>query len=135
MPWDELCSLERLMALHERGLREHRGLPGVRETGCPEATLGAAWHAVEYAEQEDTLPALVFAVYLLYYFATKQCFVDGNKRIAWAAMCEVLARYDLEIEATTDEAERFVREIATRQYKSVDPVLRWVMERLRELRS
>ena len=90
-PWDELCSEERLLALHTRGLREHNGPPGVRDPGCPEGTLGSAWTALGYDDIGESQPHLIFACYLLYYFATKQCFVDGNKRIAWVSMSEVLA--------------------------------------------
>jgi death on curing protein len=133
MQWDGLCSLDRLLELHDRGLREHKGAAGIRDPGCPEGTLGNSWTAAEYSEVGESLPHLVFACYLLYYFATKQCFVDGNKRIAWLAMSEVLASVNLEVNATTDETYGFCMAVANRQVRDVHAVVSWVSSRLREL--
>jgi death on curing protein len=133
MPWDGLCSLDRLLELHARGLREHKGAAGIRDLGCPEGTLGNAWSGAEYSEIGESLPHLVFASYLLYYFATKQCFIDGNKRIAWLTMSEVLASVNLEVNATTDEAYAFCIAVANKQVRDVHSVVMWVSARLREL--
>jgi prophage maintenance system killer protein len=105
----------------------------VREAECPEATLGAAWSADEYSRPPEAQPGFLFSVYLLYYFTTKQCFNDGNKRVAWASMSEALARLDLEIDATDEEAEAFVLDIAERRINSIATVAAWVTARLREL--
>ncbi|HYO69950.1 MAG TPA: Fic family protein [Archangium sp.] len=134
MPWDELCSLERLMALHARGIQEFGGRIGLIDPGCPEGTLGAAWNAVEYGEVGNSLPHLVFACYLLYYFATKQCFADGNKRIAWASMSEVLASIGLEVGAGTDEAYAFALDVA-KGLLSPSQIVQWVSRRLRAIGS
>ncbi|MCY1075185.1 type II toxin-antitoxin system death-on-curing family toxin [Archangium lansingense] len=121
------------MALHERGIREHPGLPGVRELGCPEGTLGAAWNGMVFfpgqAEREgDDL--LLFAAYILFYFAKKQCFVDGNKRVAWAAMCEVLAHEKLDVDVPPDVAEQFVKDIANNQVTRIEQVRTWIVKHL-----
>jgi len=133
LPWDHLCTLERLMALHARGIREHRGMLGVRELGCPEGTLAAAWNGMTYypGQQEDDI--LLFAAYLLFYFAKKQCFIDGNKRLAWSSMSEVLAQEHLEVDVSIDEAEQFVKDIANNQVTRVEQVRAWIVKNLRGL--
>jgi len=131
--FDAMCSLERLMALHARGLREHRGLDGVRDPGCPEGTLGSAKLAVSYDELGESHPHLLFGCYLLYYFATKQCFVDGNKRIAWTSLCEVLGTIDLTIDASAEEAYAFVIGIAEGRTRDIEAVVDWVSKRLKSL--
>jgi prophage maintenance system killer protein len=133
-PYDRFCSLPRLQHLHARSVAEHGGSTGVRDALSPGATLGAAWTAEEYSAPPGAVPGLLFAVYLLFYFATKQCFVDGNKRISWLAMTDVLAGMGLEIDATIDEAEALVMAISNNQYRDVEPVYLWVVEHLRELR-
>lgn len=40
---------------------------------------------------------------LLFYLATKHCYTDGNKRIAWACTTFVLLSFGLTVEATEDE--------------------------------
>ncbi|NBD09792.1 MULTISPECIES: type II toxin-antitoxin system death-on-curing family toxin [Corallococcus] len=132
-PYDRFCSLTRLQALHAMGIAAHGGTVGVRDALCPGATLGAAWSAEEYNARPGAVPGLMFAVYLLFYFATKQCFVDGNKRIAWLAMSEVLAGMGLEVDASDDEAEALVMAIASNRFKDVEPVFLWVVEHLSEL--
>ncbi|GMU07509.1 type II toxin-antitoxin system death-on-curing family toxin [Corallococcus caeni] len=133
-PYDRFCGLSRLQELQAKGIAAHGGRLGVRDALGPGATLGAAWTAEEYSVGPEAVPGLMFAVYLLFYIATKQVFVDGNKRIAWLAMCEALACMGLEVEATIDEAEALVMAISNNQYKDVEPVFLWVVEHLRELR-
>ncbi|MGE6762788.1 type II toxin-antitoxin system death-on-curing family toxin [Corallococcus interemptor] len=133
-PYDRFCGLTRLQELQAKGIAAHGGRVGVRDALGPGATLGAAWTAEEYGAPPEAVPGLMFAVYLLFYIATKQVFVDGNKRIAWLAMCEALACMGLEVDATIDEAEALVMAISNNQFKDVEPVYLWVVEHLRELR-
>jgi death-on-curing protein len=134
MPYDDLCSLGRLLALHDRALQMHPGPQGVLNPGCPEGTLGNAWNAVSYDEIGDSLPQLVFGAYVLYYFATNQCFVEGNKRTGWLAFAEVLATLGLEVEATQAEVIQFVFDIANKKVPDVLGIVKWASPRLRELK-
>ncbi len=49
----------------------------------------------------------VFRGCLLYYLMKNHCFVDGNKRVGWAACMEVLRALGLTVTATDKEAEDF----------------------------
>lgn len=136
MPYDKYCSLEELTALHDRALLldPESGGQGVLDPGCPEATLGSAWSAAGYDDELSAEePHLVFGSYVLYYFATKQCFVDANKRTGWLALVWVLAKLDLEVDATNQEAYDFVLGIANKAIPNPAAVVKWVSLRLREL--
>ena len=128
-PWAHLCSLARIDALHLESVALFGGSAGVRDPGCPEATLGNAWNACGYAEIEESLEHVAFAVYLLYYFATKQCFADGNKRIAWLSMCEVLSKLDLEVQCSDSEGIDLVFALANKK-ASLQDAMTWVVDRL-----
>ncbi len=135
-PYDDMCSLARLRALHDRALTiGDGGSAGIIDKGCEEGTLGAAWMAAGYDEIGQSQPHLVFGSYLLYYFATKQCFADANKRTAWLALGEVLATIGLEVKATDEEAIKFVKDVANKVVPDVHSVVKWVAERLQELRK
>jgi len=73
---------------------------------------------------------LLFAAYLLFYVATKHCFVDGNKRLAWACMTFVLLNFGLTVTATDDEAEAFCIQIAKGEIKETGEVMVWLYPRL-----
>ncbi|WFG54109.1 putative Doc-like toxin [Myxococcus phage Mx9] len=133
MPFDELCSLERLRALHDLALQMHPGPQGVLNPGCDEGGLGAAWNAVGYDELGSAQPHLVFASYVLYYFVTNQCFVEGNKRTGWLAFTAILSRIDLTVEATQDEVVKFVYDVANKVIPDVRGIMDWAAPRLREL--
>lgn len=126
--------MERLLALHAEAIKAFGGVQGLVDPGCPDATLGAAWTAVGYDEIGESLPHLVFAARSLYYFATKQCFADGNKRVAWLAMCETLSRIGLEVDASSDEAIAFVQSVARKETK-YEAVFDWISRRVRAVES
>jgi death-on-curing protein len=50
---------------------------------------------------------LCFAGCLLYYLVKNHCFIDGNKRVGWAACMEVLRALGLTVNATDAEVEGF----------------------------
>jgi prophage maintenance system killer protein len=122
-PWDDFCSAEKLNQLHEKGIASFGGISGVRESDCPESTLGSAWSATEYSERK-TLKELIFASYVLFYLTKKQCFND-----AWTAMSEVLATRDLEIDETQENVVAFVLAIANNELK-FDDVIEWITLRV-----
>lgn len=131
-PWEKYCTPARVIDLHAKGLKAHGGREGITEPNGPDATLGAAWNAIAYGPIQGEEPALIFAAYVLYYFATKQVFSDGNKRVAWLVMCEVLASMDLEVGVTNDEGSEMVLAIANKQ-QSVEQAYAWVADHVREL--
>jgi death-on-curing protein len=132
-PWAHWIADETILMLYREGIRRWGGSESEPISGCIDAALGAAYNAELYApesEQEGFIPGLLFACYLLFYLATKHCYTDGNKRIAWACMTFVLLNFGLTLEATEDEAVEFCLRVASGGIKSGSAVTSWVYPRL-----
>lgn len=128
-PWEGLITESRILAFHKRALSEHGGRSGGPQVGCVSAKLGAAWSAEEYVGGEAGIEGLTFASYLAFYLAKGHCFTDGNKRVAWLALVDVLAALGLRIAAGQDEAAAFMEDVATEGARPED-VRDWVAQRL-----
>ena len=97
-------TLREVLALHTRILRESGGRPGIRNLSIiasavaqPRASVGG----------EDAYPSLTEkAAALGYALCQNHGFVDGNKRIAHAAMEVFLVLNGEEISAAVDEQEK-----------------------------
>ncbi|MEO8194057.1 MAG: type II toxin-antitoxin system death-on-curing family toxin [Gemmatimonadales bacterium] len=70
-------------ATHHDQIREHGGLPGVRDENALESALNRARNKFHYEESSDM--AALAAAYG-YGIATSHPYRDGNKRIAFLAM-------------------------------------------------
>jgi death-on-curing protein len=75
-------SVKAIRAIHEELIAEHGGSAGVLNEGVIDSTLARPRNLHAYREAGD-LPRL--AASLGYGFARNHCFVDGNKRVAFAA--------------------------------------------------
>lgn len=103
-------SLGEVLALHRRILFESGGGPGVRDLSAiasavaqPRMTVGG----------NDAYPTLVEKVAALgYSLVRNHGFVDGNKRIAHAAMEVFLVLNGMEIHAPVDDQEQFMFSLA-----------------------
>jgi prophage maintenance system killer protein len=110
-PWVSLTTEDRVLHLHQRSLRTHGGRPGGPLPGCVSAKLGAAWSAEGYIGDEAGIEGLTFATYLLFYLAKGHYFTDGNKRVGWLAMTDVLAVLGLGVRAAAEEVVSFVDQL------------------------
>lgn len=132
-PWAKWISIETVAMLYAEIIKRWGGSPSDPIRGCIDAALGAAYSAELYeseAEQEGVVTGLLFACYLLFYLATKHCYTDGNKRIAWACTTFVLLNFGLTIAADEDEIVEFCLSIARGEIKSGAAVASWVYPRL-----
>ena len=106
-----LLDVFQVLALHERLIAETGGASGVRDFGAlesalaqPEMTLGG----------EELCPTLIEkAGALAYSLCMNHPFVDGNKRVAHAAMEIFLVLNGLEINAPVDEQEKLFLDLAS----------------------
>lgn len=89
-----------LDAVHLDQLREHGGLPGVRDEHVLESALARPRQQWAYDRKADL--ALLAAAYG-FGIATSQLYNDGNKRTAFLAMAAFLGLNGREIEATEPE--------------------------------
>jgi death-on-curing protein len=77
-----------VLALHHRQLREHGGMPGLRDRALLDAALARPRNAAAYGVEPDL--AALGAAYA-FGIARNHPFVDGNKRVAWVACRTFLA--------------------------------------------
>lgn len=102
--------------------------------GCVDGALGSAYSAELYTapevEGEFVVSGLTFAGCLLFYLATRHCFVDGNKRVSWLATSFVLLTLGVTLAVTDNEAEAFCLGIANGTVKSSEEVVHWIAEHI-----
>jgi len=116
-------SVAAILDLHRRVIRQSGGAEGFRDRGGllsavaqPKMTLGGD---ELYASVIDK--AAVLAVSL----SQNHPFVDGNKRVAHAAMEVFLVLNGQEVEASVDEQERLMMELAAGNLGRED-VVEWL---------
>ena len=89
------------LAIHERQLSEHGGMPGVRDESLLESALARPQQLHAYGDPPADLAAL--AASLAYGLARNHPFADGNKRTAHACYYVFLTLNDARLEAGLDE--------------------------------
>jgi death-on-curing protein len=133
-PWADFIGQETIDLLYAEGIKRWGGAGSSPTAGCIDASLGAAFNAEMYSADEDSqeglIAGLIFSGYLLFYLATKHCYLDGNKRIAWASSMFILLKLGLTIMATEDKVVEFCLSIARGDIKNGSEVVRWMAERL-----
>jgi death-on-curing protein len=132
-PWSNWISNDTITALYAEGIKRWGGAGSPPKDGCIDGALGAAFNAELYSpesEQEGFVSGLIFVGYLLFYLATKHCYVDGNKRIAWACATFVLLTFGLTIAATESEVVDFCLSISRGDIRDGALVVKWISERL-----
>jgi death-on-curing protein len=99
-------------AVHLEQLREHGGLPGLRDEGLLEAALARPRHRWAYKRRPD-LAALAAAY--AWGLVRNHPFLDGNKRLAFLTMVMFLGLNGYEFDAPEAEVvERMVGAAAGR---------------------
>ncbi|HQR53928.1 MAG TPA: type II toxin-antitoxin system death-on-curing family toxin [Burkholderiales bacterium] len=103
-------TLGEVLALHRRILAESGGRTGVRDLGAIASALSQPRISVDgedaYKTLADKAAALGFSL------VRNHGFVDGNKRIAHAAMEVFLVMNGMELRASVDDQERFMFALA-----------------------
>ena len=84
-------------AVHNDQLREHGGLPGVRDENALESALARPQQKWHHANDSD-LPALAAAY--AFGLVKNHPYCDGNKRIGFLAMATLLGLNGLGLDAT-----------------------------------
>ncbi len=118
-----------LDAVHFDQLREHGGLPGVREENTLEAVLARPQQRWQYEPASDL--ATLAAAYG-WGLVTSHPYRDGNKRIAFLAMAIFLGLNGYEIEAPQEEVVTTMLAAAAGQ-RSEAELADWVRRHLVKL--
>ena len=116
-------TLGEVVALHRAIVASSGGGDGIRDLGALESALAqpkATFGAEDlYPSASEKASALAFSL------AMNHPFVDGNKRIAHAAMAVFLDLNGFAIEATVDDQERLMLDLAAGAL-SRDVLTAWV---------
>lgn len=123
-------TLGEVVELHRRVLQGGGGAPGMRDLGAldsaiaqPKAMFGGA----------DLYPTVVEkAAALCFSLVQNHPFVDGNKRVAHAAMETFLVLNGMEIEAGIDDQERLMLDLAASRIDR-PRLIDWLRHHLRPL--
>ena len=119
-----------VIALHKLIIERTGGTPELRDFGAldsalaqPKATFGGQ---DLHASLEDKAAALGFSL------TQNHPFLDGNKRVAHAAMETFLMLNGVEIDASVDEQERLMLDVASGGY-SREKLAEWLRDHVRKL--
>jgi death on curing protein len=136
-PWDHLTSLEHLVELAGAVFARTGGGSSfnARELACVEGKLGSAWTAELYVDDSDKVEGFVFAAHLMFALIRGHCLVDGNKRVAWIALIDTLARLGWSVESSDDDAVDFCLGLCVRADASAAEVREWLAQPGRLVRA
>ena len=120
-------TLFQILELHRRLLEASGGATGIRDWGALESAL--AQPEMSFGG-EDLYPKLTEkAAALAYSLAMNHPFVDGNKRVAHAAMEIFLVLNGFEIDASIDEQEELFLNLASGKI-SREELAEWLEEKI-----
>lgn len=91
-------------------IRQHGGSPGLRDEGLLESALARPRMRFEY---EDGADLAALAASLAFGLAKNHPFVDGNKRVAFAALFTFLGMNGSELTASESEAVTAILAVAS----------------------
>lgn len=120
-------SLEEVLELHRRIIRQSGGSLGVRDRRSLESSIV---QPLQSFGDEELYPSLADkAAALGYFLIQNHPFVDGNKRIGHAALETVLLLNGYELSASVDEQETIVVSVARGEFDR-EELTRWVEQHL-----
>ena len=115
------------LAIHDRQLAEHGGVPGVRDDNLLESALARPQQLLHYGDPPPDLADL--AASLAYGLARNHPFVDGNKRTA-AVVCETFIELN-EARLVAEDAELFPQFLALAEgHLSAEEFAAWLRPRI-----
>ncbi len=118
-------SLGEVVELHRSIVDVSGGAAGVRDLGALESALAQPRHMFDGV---DLYPTLVEkAAALGYSLVQNHPFLDGNKRIAHAAMETLLILNGFEIDASTDEQEQLMLGLAASRVSRAE-LVKWLRD-------
>jgi death-on-curing protein len=111
--------------LHEEGLVEHGGAPGLRDEGLFDSALGRPLNLAAYGTPDMASLAAAYGVGL----AKNHPFVDGNKRVAFLAVGLFLAVNGYRLTASQVDATLTVLAVAAGEL-SEDAFAAWIRDHM-----
>lgn len=123
-------TLGEVVELHRRLLQARGGAPGIRDFGALESAIAQPKTTFGGTDLYPTLPEKAAA--LRFSLVQGHPFVDGNKRVAHAAMETFLVLNGTEIDAPVDQQERLMLDLAAGRIERSD-LTDWLRQHLKPL--
>jgi death on curing protein len=120
-------ALGEVVALHRAILESSGGAPGIRDLGALESALAQPRATFDGTDLHSSVHAKAAA--LGFSLTLNHPFVDGNKRVAHAAMEAFLILNDFEFGATIDEQEHLMLDLAAGQVTR-EQLAEWIEKHL-----
>ena len=115
-------------AIHTDQLREHGGLPGVRDENALESALARPRQKWTYAESTDL--ASLAAAYA-FGLVMNHPYRDGNKRIGFLAMATFIGLNGQDFAASDEEVVSVIIQLASGQLTE-DDLATWIRGRIKK---
>ena len=122
----KIISYFQIIEIHRQIIAQSGGTPGIRDFGALESALAQPTMTFDKKELYPTLTEKTAA--LTFSLAMNHPFVDGNKRVAHAAMEVLLFLNGCEINATVDEQEDLFLNLANGQLTRGE-LSEWIKEK------
>lgn len=103
-------TIEQVRRLHAYAIEDQGGDPAIRDIGLLESALAQPRQQFDGAYLHPTIPSMAAAYG--FHICKNHPFIDGNKRAATTAMIKFLADNGWSFDATADEAEPVILELA-----------------------
>jgi prophage maintenance system killer protein len=97
--------------------------------GCLERSIAAAYHAEQYAGNEDSA-GLCFIGALMFFITKNQCFTDGNKRTGFALCLWLLLRFGLTLKCGDMDAANFFLAVAANEIRTREEAVVWLAQNI-----
>ena len=123
-------TLSEILELHELLLLQSGGSEGIRDLGTLESEV--AQPLMTFGDVELYPSVSEKAATLAFSLIQNHPFVDGNKRIGHAAMEVMLVLNGFEIQASVDEQEQLVLNVASSSV-SRSELIKWLEEHLKPI--
>jgi death-on-curing protein len=123
-----VLTIEQVLELHSRVLEQSGGAEGVRDHAALESSVAQLRQSFD---GRDLYPSLIAkAAALAFFLVRNHPFVDGNKRVAHAALEVTLVLNGFEIQAAIEEQEQIMLSLAAGNL-SREELAKWVEQHLR----
>ena len=123
MPATIYLTLDEVQVLHTLLLTRYGGEPGVRDLGMLDAALHRP-RSGYYASLSEQAAALLQSL------ANNHAFIDGNKRVAFAATAIFVQLNGLALRTSADDAEAFLIDEVIQARAPLARIATWIEEHL-----
>lgn len=121
-------SVEEALELHRMLIQQFGGSPGVRDLGLVESAV--------YRPKSGYYKTLsIQAAALLHSFALNHAFVDGNKRVAFAAAAVFLSVNGFRLEVSAVDGEKFIVRKVIQEKIHLESIAEWLESRMRSKKT